>query len=145
MPVIFQRIIKREDLRRNNAVRYVFGDNTLRRGMVGQAAAMRGELNAIGVATKNSPFDYFKDDPASIIAQNRIIDIDMKPLFKHVRNGSVVIWPSKGIGTGLAALETHAPETFAHLHNKLAALIRVADLFTLGRVNAAEREARPHV
>ena len=128
MPVIFQKIIKREDLRRNPDVLYVFGDNLVRVGMGGQAGEMRHERNAVGVATKASPSAYFREDTASTIAQKRAIDEDMKPLFVKVNQGGIVVWPSDGIGTGLSDLPNKAPSTFDHIENKLTALLRIAHL-----------------
>jgi hypothetical protein len=144
MPLIFQKVYKREDARRNPEVLYVFGDNVRRVGFGGQAQEMRREPNAIGVATKYSPYECFGNAPEETIAQNRIIDIDMKPLFDHLKNGGVVIWPTDGIGTGLAGLPTYAPDTFEYVQQKLAALIRVAKLFDKGRIAEAEAEAESH-
>ena len=129
MPVLFQKIIDREDLRRNDGVLYVFGDNCKRVGLGGQARSMRGERNAVGVATKYSPFECFGESPQETEAQKRIIDQDMKPLFDHVKTGGIVVWPADGIGTGLARLPIEAPETFDYLEQKLAALLRTAAMF----------------
>lgn len=133
MPVVFQKMISREDLRRNEDILYVFGDNTVRRGMGGQAGAMRGERNAVGVATKSVPSThpdaYFGEEPEQVEAQIRIIDEDMKPLFDKVKTGGIVIWPSDGIGTGLSELPQRAPSTFAYLEQKLAALIKTGRMF----------------
>jgi len=129
MPLLFQKIIDREDLRRNPTVLYVFGDNVRRVGYGGQARAMRGEPNAVGVATKYSPSEFFGDSPAEVEAQNRIIDQDMKRLFEHVKAGGIVVWPTDGIGTGLAALEIKAPATFAYLQQKFGALLKTAEMF----------------
>jgi len=133
MPVLFQKMINREDLRRNEDVLYVFGDNTIRKGMGGQAGAMRGEENAVGVATKYQPSmhpaAFFGDEPAEVEAQNRIIDEDMKPLFKKVKTGGIVVWPTDGIGTGLSELPQRAPSTYDYLEQKLAALIRTGLMF----------------
>lgn len=52
MIVLHQKFIFREDLQANPDVYYLFGDNVERRGLGGQAKEMRGEPNAIGVATK---------------------------------------------------------------------------------------------
>lgn len=130
MPVLFQKMVDREDLRRNPQVLYVFGDNVQRVGLGGQARAMRGERNAVGVVTKYSPSDYFGEDPAEVMTQNRMIDQDMKPLFDKVNRGGIVVWPADGIGTGLADLPRVAPSTFAYLNQKLAALLKAADLFS---------------
>lgn len=153
MPVIFQKVVRRDDLRRNHDpahpasnVLYVFGDNVRRVGMGGQAAEMRHEPNAVGVATKYSPSECFGEEAHQVAAQKRVIDQDMKPLFEHARRGGVVIWPADGIGTGLAGLERHAPSTLEHIHNKLAALIRVAKLFDRGAgLTRVDQEAEEHL
>jgi triosephosphate isomerase len=132
MRLLFQKMVDREDLRRNPQVLYVFGDNVRRVGYGGQARAMRGEKNAVGVATKYSPAQCFGETPAETEAQNRIIDNDMKPLFEHLKEGGVVIWPADGIGTGLADLPNKAPDTFDYLQQKLAALLKTADMFGKG-------------
>jgi hypothetical protein len=142
MPVLFQKIIYREDLRRNQGndarqdVLYVFGDNVLRRGMGGQAGHMRGERNAVGVATKYRPSmdpeDFFGDEPAQIEAQNHILDQDMKILFDKVKAGGIVVWPTDGIGTGLSEMPTRAPATWDYLQQKLIALLKTAKMYDKG-------------
>lgn len=149
MPVLFQKIIRREDLRRNPQVLYVFGDNMLRKGLGGLAAICRFEKNAVGVVTKYlpsmAPDAFFTDDAVGVLAQNRQIDKDMKPLFAHVKHGGIVVWPTDGIGTNLADLQERAPRTFDHVQSKLAALIRVGKLFEQGKLDGAKREAQEHL
>lgn len=149
MSLLFQHRIYREDLCRNRHVLYVFGDNLIRKGMGGQAAHMRGEPNAVGVATKRTPgmheTDFFADDPVAVDAQTRVIDEDMKPLFEHLVRGGIVVWPSDGIGTGLSELPTRAPATYAYIEQKLIALQRVAKLFARGDLTAGGAEAIPHL
>ncbi len=53
--VIRQRIITRAEVRANPDRYYVFGDNMTGTGYGGQAAQMRGEVNAVGVPTKWRP------------------------------------------------------------------------------------------
>lgn len=125
MPVLFQKVILREDARRNADVLYVFGDNLVRKGFFGQARELRRERNAVGIRTKYTPTQYFAEAPAETIAQNRMIDEDMKRLFDHVKNGGIVVWPADGVGTGAARLNIEAPSTFAHLQAKLEALLEV--------------------
>jgi len=129
MPVIFQKHIDREDLRRNPRVLYVFGDNMIKKGYKGQAYEMRGEPNAVGVATKFTDYSHYTNDPVDVVHQNQRIDEDMRRLFSHVKAGGVVVWPSHGIGTGLAELAKNAPDTDEYLRQKLAALIKAAALF----------------
>ncbi|AFU86616.1 hypothetical protein D869_gp298 [Caulobacter phage CcrRogue] len=149
MPVIYQHRIFREDLRRNPDVLYVFGDNMIRQGMGGQAGHMRGEPNAIGVATKRTPgmhaTDFFGDDPIATDAQCRTIDEDFRPLFEHVKKGGIVVYPSDGIGTGLSELPTRAPATMTYIEQKIIALHRVSELHKRGELDRLERELAPHL
>ena len=47
--IIFQDFITRKDVRENRFKIYVFGDNLQKIGYGGQAKAMRGEYNTIGI------------------------------------------------------------------------------------------------
>ena len=124
MPVITQKFIYRSDLQNNPEVKYLFGDNTLRKGRGGQAKEMRGEPNAIGVATKRLPSQmensFFSD--AEHVENCRIILADLKPAFDHVRAGGVLVIPEDGLGTGLSELPTRAPMTNSYLESVLGML-----------------------
>lgn len=111
--ILKQKYIHREDLKANRHVLYLFGDNLARYGYGGQAAEMRGEPNAVGVATKNTPKRtpdaYFYDTD---FAENaRIIANDLRKAFNHVRSGGIVVIPLDGLGTGLSQLSSRAPKT----------------------------------
>lgn len=119
------RFITREYVRANRDKLFLFGDNLERRGFGGQAAAMRGEPNTIGIPTKKSPSykedaffsdDEFEQNKAAIDAA---FDTLMRAVTETVR--SIVI-PSDGLGTGRAQLDTRAPLTFAYLQKRLAEL-----------------------
>lgn len=114
MPIIYQKFILRIDLRSNPNDLYVFGDNFLRMGMSGQASYMRGEPNAVGVATKwapsNAEFAFFTDDQFDKIRE--IWFEDTERLIQHLLEGGTVVWPEDGIGTGLSAVPTHAPKVW---------------------------------
>lgn len=125
MPVLFQRIIVRSDLRNNPNVLYLFGDNELRKGMGGQAKEMRGEPNALGIATKAAPdmsaSSFWSDDEfASVVG---VIRKDLVRAFWHVQSGGVVVIPADGLGTGYAELPTRAPRVFAALEKEIGRLI----------------------
>lgn len=114
--------ITREYVRANRTKLFLFGDNLERRGFGGQAAAMRGEPNAIGIPTKKSPSyrddaffsdDEFEKNKASIDAAFAEI---MRAITDSIR---VIVIPSDGLGTGRAQLERRAPRTFAHLQKRL--------------------------
>lgn len=124
MPLIKQKFINRCDLQDNPKVLYLFGDNTKRVGTGGQAGHMRGEANAIGIATKWAPGtskkDYFNDkDFNEVIA---ILDKDLHRARVQLKNGDNVVIPSDGLGTGLSELPKRAPTINAWLDNELEEL-----------------------
>jgi hypothetical protein len=122
MPLLFQKRVSRDDLRANPDVLYVFGDNTHRVGMGGQAGEMRGEPNAIGVCTKLRPTNegnaFFSDKDFD--AYKKLFDDDVGPIFLHLLKGGIVVWPLDGIGTGLADLPRRAPKCYEHVLKTLA-------------------------
>lgn len=91
---------------------YVFGDNTMRVGMGGQAQ-VRGCSNAIGVATKKSPSmddDSFFDD--SFLSLDYLLKDLHKLHWYHTNeayDNMIMIFPKDGLGTGLSQLSTRAP------------------------------------
>ena len=119
MPAIYQNKIFRADLKANPDRIYVFGDNLVRRGFGGQAAEMRGEPNSVGVATKKyparTPNAYFYDAEYDSNIAN--ITSDFEPIFAALKAGKTVVFPAKGIGTGLSKTENTAPKTFAYLNS----------------------------
>ena len=125
MPVIRQKFIYRSDLRENPRVLYVFGDNAARIGLGGQAKEMRGEPNALGVATKwrsgMNTHDFFYDDQFEERTKG-IIDNDFKPIVKALEQGRIVIIPSDGLGTGFSQLPQRAPATYAYIEQHIAEL-----------------------
>lgn len=120
MALVLQSRIYRADLRANPAVLYVFGDNEQRWGMGGQAGEMRGEPNAVGVATLKAPGVFWSDDDAA--HQNAVIDADLRPVFERLHDGGSVVFPLDGIGSGLADLERQSPATWAHLQHRITEL-----------------------
>ena len=111
MPIVYQKRIHRADLQSNPDRLYVFGDNTLRVGMGGQAKEMRHEPNAVGIATKWTP----SMDDAAFFSDGQLYQIrqiwieDTERLVTHLFEGGTVVWPTDGIGTGLSKVPTKAP------------------------------------
>lgn len=119
------RFITREYVQANRDKLFLFGDNLEQRGFGGQAAAMRGEPNAIGVPTKKSPSyadrAFFSDRE---FEQNKAaIDQAFGEISKATTAAvGVVVIPVQGLGTGRAQLARRAPRTFAYLQQRLAEL-----------------------
>ncbi|MFT4076885.1 MAG: hypothetical protein QM647_15270 [Asticcacaulis sp.] len=111
--IIHQYRIYRCDLRANPAFTYVFGCNEARYGLGGQAAEMRGEKNAHGIATLRAPGVFWSDSDRA--RQCQVLAADFEPLFNIAERGGVIVLPIDGVGTGLARLEERAPQTFAYL------------------------------
>ena len=110
MPVLLQHRIYRSDLQNNPDVLYLFGDNLQRKGYGGQAGEMRGEPNAVGVATKRRPdmmtSTFFTD--SDVQEFHHIVLKDLKRAVAHLNNGGTVVIPSDGLGTGLSELPQRA-------------------------------------
>jgi hypothetical protein len=138
MPLIVQKWIERKDLRANPGRLYLFGDNESRRGHGGQAAACRGEPNAVGVATKRfasrASNAYWSD--AELDRVKAIVDADLAPAFAHLRRGGEVVYPAAGLGTGLSELQARAPKVFAYLQQRIEELKAVR--------NAGGRDDKQH-
>lgn len=121
MPLIFQKMIYREDLQENPGILYVFGDNDMRKGRGGQAAQMRDEPNAVGVRTKWTPGTghgaYFFDTDYEQIVE--MIDDDFESIIEALENDKIVVFPLDGIGTGLAYLSDNAPQVLEYIENKM--------------------------
>jgi hypothetical protein len=101
--------ITRNMLRAEPESIFVFGDNFKRVGMGGQAGAMRGESNALGVATKNAPgcsdADYFSGSPK----EAEMLLNELSVVVHALADGRTVYVPADGLGTGLSELPKRAP------------------------------------
>lgn len=117
MPVEVQKHISREDCKNNPLKTYVFGDNEWRKGMGGQAKAMRGEPNAIGVRTKAKPSqepDSFWSDET--LEENVMkVNADFIEIIFRLKQGRTVVFPEDGLGTGLSELQKRGPLTLLYI------------------------------
>ncbi len=119
MPVRYLSVISRGQVRAEPEARFVFGDNCARVGYGGQAAAMRGEPNAIGVATLYAPGDFYRPhDPLAL----ETVTGDLTNVAMALTEGRTVYVPRDGLGTGLARLPQHHPA----LHRLIVAFFRAA-------------------
>jgi hypothetical protein len=124
-----QKMIFRKDLQDNPSVLYLFGDNSKRVGLGGQAGQMRGEPNAIGVATKREPtsWDYAFFYDTDLIEFSKSVDEDLLPVFSHLNHGGSIVIPSDGLGTGLSELPTRAPQCYEYLTKQLNLLEKIGE------------------
>ena len=117
MPIKIVKRYSREEIRSNPNWLYVFGDNFVRQGYGGQAAAARDEPNSIGIATKLTPYhddSAFLRDTHFKMAKAEI-DKKFNILTAHLNKGGTVVLPADGIGTGLADLPRKAPKIWQYL------------------------------
>jgi hypothetical protein len=123
--VLLQKWISRADLQDNKDKLYVFGDNMKQTGLGGQAGAMRGEPNAVGVPTKWTPSmsnnAFFSDDDLEKVKP--FIDNAFDNLFNHIKSGSSVVIPADGLGTGLSQLPDRAPVILDYIESKIQSLV----------------------
>ncbi len=117
--------ISREFVRANRDRIFLFYDNLAGKGFGGQAAAMRGEPNCVGIPTKKLPSsrdDAFFTDLE--FEQNKaVIDHAFEVLFHRTSKAEqTIVIPADGLGTGWAQLKSRAPLTFAYLEKRLAEL-----------------------
>jgi len=111
VPVRFVKWYTEDFIRANPDWLFVYGDNLDRHGKGGQAAVCRGKLNTIGIPVKRSPCQhdaaYFSND--DIDEWRKAAGKDMIRIEKALFDGKMVVFPERGIGTGLAQLEKRAP------------------------------------
>lgn len=110
-----------ELLKANPNKLFLFGDNNQRTGKGGQAI-IRDEPNAMGISTKllpkNTPEAFMSDN--QLVENKAVIDSDIKKAKERAaKEGMTIVLPKGGFGTGLAALATKAPQTFAYLNQRL--------------------------
>ena len=128
--VMYQQWVMRSDLVNNPNALYLFGDNVDRLGLGGQAKEMRGERNAVGVATKwepyNSPDSFFLDKDITKTAE--IVLDDLRIPLKAVAAGidRIIVIPTDGLGTGLSQLNKYSPTLDRFLKGFLDNFIQIA-------------------
>lgn len=119
MPVKYLKWITRDMLRAEPDAVFVFGDNCERWGLGGQAKEMRGEPNAIGVATLYAPGEFYRNgDPCALST----VSSDLSKVAQALAKSRTVYVPFDGLGTGLGRL----PESYPALHKLIIAFFRAA-------------------
>lgn len=108
-----------EEVQNTRDCLYVFGDNILRRGKGGQAI-IRDEYNTRGIVTKQWPSmddgAFFNDEEFDRFTS--LIDYDIRRI-KSIEHLYTIVFPSGGIGTGLAEMPIRSPKVFKYLCDEL--------------------------
>ena len=111
-----------EYLRNHSNITFIFGDNLSRTGNGGQAI-IRNESNALGLVSKrtpdHSPTAYMTGTPTDYDAVN----LDLARIEELAISGKQIVFPAAGIGTGLARLQTTAPDLLAYIDSEISKLI----------------------
>lgn len=111
--IVLNGHVTRQMVRDIPAVLWLFGDNMLREGFGGQAKEMRGEPNALGIATKWAPGtsddDYFAPGDWHDPKVQARMKMDFGLIATFLRAGGSVYLPGDGIGMGMAQLQDRAP------------------------------------
>ena len=124
--------ITREFVRSHQTWLFVFGDNLAKKGLGGQAREMRGEPNAVGIATKRSPSmngdAFFSDSDAHNVIVMGAIKDSFRILEFHLLSGDVVVIPKNGVGGGLANLPVNAPLIDTFIKDSISRLVNIYGL-----------------
>ena len=128
--VIRMLVVTEAVVRGNPEWLFVFGDNMDGSGFGGQARAMRGKPNAIGVPTKWKPTmgadAFFQDRDFAYTAVRAAITEPFRRVRRELVAGRTVVIPAAGLGTGLAELPKRAPLIHGYIGGWIAALEDIA-------------------
>lgn len=108
---------------------FVYGDNLLRVGCVGQAV-IRDCTNAVGLVTKkaptNKPIAFYSD--ADLASYQRVLSRDIQVMYSMMESDEYthLVIPQDGWGTGLAKLDSRAPALFALINEHYLEFKRIA-------------------
>lgn len=129
--VLFVDKITRQDLKDHRKMIFAFGDNLLRYGNAGQARAMRGEYNAVGIATKFEPHRgtgaFYRDSDWPQVKDE--IEKDFAKLTDACKSGRTVVLPSAGFGSGLARLELGSPLIYGEVEKRVWQVVYVTGVY----------------
>lgn len=110
MPTIIQKRFSIEDCNQNPSYIYIFGDNLIGKGKGGQAI-IRDCRNTYGIPTKRLPSmdedSFFNDEFDEYEAVKSAIE--KLAVMKYSRKEVTFVFPTDGLGTGLAQMKTNDP------------------------------------
>lgn len=115
---LMAELFSKDICRQNPNHLFVFGDNTQKVGMGGQAF-IREEPNAVGISTKFSPGAYFSDEQFE--ANKELIEKDIAEVNELMESGrfTTLVFPTAGLGWGRANIQQECPKTALYLCQRL--------------------------
>ena len=120
MPVRIQKLFSIEDCSNHPEDIYIFGDNLYGIGKGGQAI-IRDCSNAFGIPTKRAPSmnsnAFFSDQFDEYEAVKSAIE--KLTVRKYSRKKVTFVFPTDGLGTGLAQMKTKSPKLFKYMNEQL--------------------------
>lgn len=111
-----------ELLRKHPDFVFVFGDNLTRTGNGGQAI-IRNETNALGLVTKRLPSHTSDAYMTGTDEDYHNVKQSFITINNYLSYGSTLIFPAAGLGTGLARLQTTAPDLLSYIDSEVSKLI----------------------
>lgn len=123
--------LTRGKIQENPNVLYLFGDNTIRKGLGGQAKEMRGEPNTVGIITKRYPNNkdtaFFCDFDYSEFVE--LTNKGFRDVITYIvtHRPTAVVEPP--LGVGLADLPNRAPRCYEYLRYMLDKLKSIVEEF----------------
>lgn len=123
--------ITRGKIQENPNVLYLFGDNTIGKGLGGQAKEMRGEPNTVGIVTKRFPnttdSSYFIDDDYETF--KAFVNQGFRDVITYIVTHKPIAVVEPPLGVGLADLPNRAPRCYKYLRYMLDRLRSIVERF----------------
>jgi hypothetical protein len=102
---------------------FVFGDNLTKTVGNGGQAIIRNETNALGLVTKRLPSHTPDAYMTGTDEDYYYVDKDLTTIRNLLSSGSSILFPAAGLGTGLARLQTTAPDLLSYIDSEVSKLI----------------------
>lgn len=131
LKILVSRTFSTDICKKNKSCLFIYGDNQLHVGE-GGTACIRKERNALGISTKKLPSNdkeaFYTDDEYEDNIKVFEEDIARIEAYAEEIEATSLVFPHKGIGTGLALLYVKAPRTFFYMCTRLYDLYKYNNL-----------------
>ena len=124
MPLFFQDVPTFSEITANPDTLYLYEDNEKRVGM----KPFLNTPNVLGIRVMKTPSTDSKHafwNDQEFDQNTGIIDEDLAKVEILLKQGRIVVFPLKGLGTDRAKLDTLAPKTYTYLCERVARLLRI--------------------